>query len=277
MSGRAVIAYIPALHQGYIRFFEQNPGNLYVLGSDLIGEMPRLDRDVRALAPEQAAVAIASLGLMGDVSVLGKHNLDSLLADIGEIVMPDEDVSRAFANDYLEGRPVTFISIFLRWDRLISTKELEVSPDRVISTSEADRALMQAAAEEAALSADWWRQVGAIAVRDGVRIIAGHNTVLPSEHALGAFGDPRSNFDAGEFFDLSKAIHGESRLIAEAARRGVSLEGADLYVTTFPCPVCAKSVAYAGFRRVYYRDGYSLLDAEDILRDRGVEIVLVKA
>jgi len=56
----------------------------------------------------------------------------------------------------------------------------------------------------------------------------------------------------------------------------MALEDAYLYVTTFPCPVCAKSIAEAGIQKLYYSQGYSLLDAEDVLRAYGVKIVLVK-
>ena len=63
------------------------------------------------------------------------------------------------------------------------------------------------------------------------------------------FGDPRSNFDAGKNIELSKFIHAEASLIAQAAKQGAKLEGASIYVTTFPCPVCARLVATAGLRK----------------------------
>ncbi len=84
------------------------------------------------------------------------------------------------------------------------------------------------------------------------------------------------DFDAGEHIELSKCIHAEAKLIAQAARDGMSLNDATLYVTTYPCPPCAKLVATAGIKKVYYRDGYSLLDAEDIFNAYAIEITLVK-
>jgi dCMP deaminase len=99
---------------------------------------------------------------------------------------------------------------------------------------------------------------------------------MPSkDYTFGPFGDPRSNFDAGEHFELSKAIHAEAALIAQAARRGAPLDGASVYVTTFPCPVCAKSIAAAGITKVYYTKGYSLFDAEDVLGAAHIEIIQV--
>ncbi len=75
--------------------------------------------------------------------------------------------------------------------------------------------------------------------------------------------------------DLSTAIHAEAAIVAAAARDGVSLRGADLYVTTFPCPACARLIAEAGLRRCYFAGPYSVLDGEDVLRAAGVELYWV--
>ena len=75
--------------------------------------------------------------------------------------------------------------------------------------------------------------------------------------------------------DLSTALHAEAAIIAAAARRGVSLAGADLYVTTFPCPACARLIAEAGLRRCFFAGPYSVLDGEGVLRAAGVEVIWV--
>ena len=48
-----------------------------------------------------------------------------------------------------------------------------------------------------------------------------------------------------------------------------------MYVTDFPCPPCAKLIAGAGVAKLYYRDGYAVLDGQDVLDVAGVEIVQV--
>ena len=48
-----------------------------------------------------------------------------------------------------------------------------------------------------------------------------------------------------------------------------------MYVTVFPCPPCAKIVAFSGIRKLYYAGGYSVLGQENILKSRGVEIIYV--
>jgi dCMP deaminase len=63
--------------------------------------------------------------------------------------------------------------------------------------------------------------------------------------------------------------------VAAAARDGVSLRGADLYVTTFPCPACARLIAEAGVGRCFFAGPYSVLDGEDVLRAAGVKLFWV--
>ena len=272
----AVVAYIPALHRGYFDFFRKYPGKLYILGSEFVKEVPRMERDIRSLAPEEIKMLLDHADFFSEIAVLDRTLLKDLAGSDASIVMPDEDVSWQFAETYLPGKPVEFVPTFLRWDRQISTKEFEVSPDRIISTGEFDKEVMAEALAEAGKSPDWWRQIGAILVRDKKAVLIAHNEVMPSEYTLNAFGDPRSNFDAGEAPNIYKTIHAEQKIIALAAKRGISTEGASLYSTTFPCPPCAKSIAVAGIREVYYLKGYSLLDAEDILRAFGVKIIMVK-
>ena len=60
--------------------------------------------------------------------------------------------------------------------------------------------------------------------------------------------------------------------IAKAAQMGVSLEGSTIYVTTFPCPVCAKLIVYSGIERVVFSEGYAILDAQDILNSYSITI-----
>ncbi|TSC59741.1 MAG: dCMP deaminase [Parcubacteria group bacterium LiPW_15] len=276
MSEYSVVSYIPAIHRGYLDFFKKYPGTLYVLGPDFVLETPRMERDIRALTPLEIKDAVGGLNIFSKIIILDRATLPGLLADPNPIIAPDEDVNRQFFETYLPDKKITLVPVFLRWDKQISTKEFEVPPDRIISESDFDTEMIGSAFKEATKSPDWWRQIGGVIVKDGKPILFGHNRPLPSEYTLNAFGDPRSNFDAGINIELSKFIHAEAGLIAEAAKKGIALEGSSIYTSTFPCPACAKSIAAAGIKKVYYSKGYSLLDAEDILKSVGAEIILVK-
>ena len=273
---KIIVAYVPALHQGYLDFFKKHGGDLYILDLSLVREVPRLERDIRAVSAEQIAKAITALSILPRVAVLTKENLNQLPAG-AEVVMPDEDVSRHFVETYLPGRAVQFDKVFLRWEGHSAKKEnIPINPNRIISELEFDQEMMGQAYVEAGKSIDWWRQVGAVLVKDGQVLFTAYNRAMPSDQVHNIFGDPRSNFDYGVAFELSKFMHAETSIIAEAAKRGTALDGASIYVTTFPCPACAKSIVVAGIKKVYYKEGYSLLDAEDILQSVGAEIIQVK-
>jgi cytidine deaminase len=51
--------------------------------------------------------------------------------------------------------------------------------------------------------------------------------------------------DIGEF---SRPVHAEMAALIDSARRGVSVDGHVMYVTTFPCHNCAKHIIAAGLR-----------------------------
>ncbi|RJQ13848.1 hypothetical protein C4553_02280 [Candidatus Parcubacteria bacterium] len=282
---KVIIAYIPALHAGYLKLFEnhRDAQALYILGPELIQGFDWLRKDIRALDPQLVAQAISSWGLFSNVSVVDK----AALAKVGSqselfssepicIVMPDEDVCRELAQNHLQGHKIEFDSIFLRWDKQRVLAREEIVFDDSILADEFIRDVFGIALSEAKKSPDWWRQVGGVLVKDGEVIFAGFNRHTPSANAVLAFGDPRANFKKGLHFELSSALHVEAAMVARAAKEGISLEGADLFVTTFPCPPCARVVAYSGIKRVYYLEGYSIFDAAQLLKECGVKIVHVQ-
>lgn len=100
--------------------------------------------------------------------------------------------------------------------------------------SDADRRWMQLALEQAELAmAAGEVPVGAVVVRDGRLIAAGHN------QPIGAH-DP--------------SAHAEMRALRAAAQAegNYRLTGADLYVTLEPCAMCAGAILHARIRRVVF-------------------------
>jgi dCMP deaminase len=267
---------VPVIHQGYLELFRRYAGKeLYILGESFLNGFPKIVRDMRAVSPKEAALMARTLGLFLGVRVLETDHLATLHL-VHEIIMPDEEISRAVAEQYFSDRTVTFEQIFLRWDKSAMAKVSKINPDHEVSWEQFHRDVLSKSYDEARRSSDWWRQVGAVAIRDGNILFSAHNAHMPSEHTPYIVGDPRSSFDAGEHIELSSALHGEIGIIALAAQRGVALEGADLYVTTFPCSGCARAVAVAKFKRLFYCEGYSQIEGEETLRSNNVEIIRVK-
>jgi dCMP deaminase len=53
-----------------------------------------------------------------------------------------------------------------------------------------------------------------------------------------------------------RTIHAEANAIVQAARNGVRIDGADIYVTASPCFGCFKLIANAGLKRIVYGEFY---------------------
>lgn len=275
-AGREVVlAYVPVLHEGYRRFLERHARGrrAFVIGPELYEDHRPLAKDVRALDAADAAKALAALEIAGSVAVLDALGAGRLAEEPGlSLIAPAEDVSYAVVERWFPRAEVRYDTAFLRWDKTKTVQLLDPTPARVVAP---DQALADLAEAAALRSLDWWRQVGAaIRFADGSVEVA-TNEHHPHPHSIYAAGDPRANFTKGVALELSTATHAEAALIARAARAGRSTEGATVYVTDFPCPPCAKLIANAGVTRLYYRDGYAVLDGRDVLEVSGVEIVQV--
>ena len=92
--------------------------------------------------------------------------------------------------------------------------------------------------------------------------------VRPLPEALDC--DPESLRDGHE----QATVHAEQNAVADAARRGSSVEGCVAYVTHFPCINCAKILAAAGIAEIKYRADY-LNDplVAPLLTDAGVKVL----
>lgn len=275
---KKIVAYVPVLHEGYLRLFKKHgEGNeLYIFGPEIIAEFPWLSKEIRQVDPTIMQKAIDSLGIFDQVSILDIAQAQSLNSSQEDIVLPDEDISRELALRYFPDAAVISDPIFLRWDKHNSIVERPITSDRKTTREEFHRTIMSVVKAEAGKSSDIWRHVGAAIIKDGETILLGHNHHLPSPHTPYINGDPRNNFHKGDHIEISSGFHAEASLVAEAARRGISLEGADMYVSTFPCPPCAKIVAASGIKRLFYASGYGVLDGEDILKSTGVELIFVE-
>lgn len=275
---RTLVAYVPVLHEGYRRFFTkyEGPKELYLFGPEITTQYKPLKKEIRELEPALMQKALESLGIFDRVVALDEAGARALNSSTNEIVLPDEDVSRDVAQKYFPDAKVVFDSIFLRWDKKNSKEEKSVVPDEQITRDEFHRQVMAQAEKESEKSSDIWRHVGAAIVKNGEVVLVAYNRHLPSPHSPYVNGDPRGNWSQGIEMELATGFHAEASIVAEAARRGIGLEGADLYVTVFPCPPCSKIVAYSGIKNLYVGGGNSILDAEDVIKSRGIKIIFVE-
>lgn len=276
---RVVVVYVPVIHQGYINFIqsmEDKIEEVLLLGSEIIGIFDHLARkDLRAINPSLALLALKECGFSIPISLCTESTLISIANNkMVQVIMPDEHECRQVAKMFAL-TDVEYEKVFLRWHQGNILAQNQVTPEEKISIDDFNQRMMSAARTQAEQSLDWWRQVGAVLIQRGRVVLGAHNQHVPDERLPYVMGDPRSCSKKGLNIELSTAVHAEAGLIAEAAKRGIRTEGSLLYVTTFPCPPCSKLIAYSGVKTLYFQEGYSMLDGEEILRHQGVEIIQV--
>lgn len=271
-----VVLYMPVIHQGYLQFLnEYRSAEIVVLGENISHQFKPLRKDIRALSPDQIVVVLQAWKIGQSVTVADESVLKKFDTNSTNIVMPDEQPMRDVAAAYFPQAQVAFAPVFLRWDASKSVEQDSLEAHQVTSNKEQDKKYMALAHQQAAKSVDQWRQVGAVLVKDGQVLYQKYNHHLPDDYQPQYQGDLRGNFSKGEHIDLTTAQHAEASVVAQAAKEGISIAGCDLYLTTFPCPVCAKLVAETGVKRVLFAGGYSMVDGKRVLEDAGIELIRV--
>ncbi len=86
----------------------------------------------------------------------------------------------------------------------------------------------------------------------------------------------RLGIPSGERHEICRGLHAEQNAIIQAALHGVSIEGARIYTTTFPCVICSKMLINAGITEIIYREGYPDELSASLLREAGVRIRQLK-
>lgn len=89
--------------------------------------------------------------------------------------------------------------------------------------------------------------VGSTIVKNNRLISMGYNGFIPGAPHISRVEDNHEQ----------SIIHSEINAITDCAKRGVSLEGAKIYVTHYPCPNCFRSIAACGIKEIYYHNDYN--------------------
>ncbi len=130
-----------------------------------------------------------------------------------------------------------------------------------------DRYFMNIAREVATRSTCDRKHVGAVIVRDKTILSTGYNGSIR--------GLPHCD-EAGHLMEdghCVRTIHAEVNAIVQAARHGVRIEGAGIYVTASPCWSCFKLLANAGIERIVYGEFYRDERIFEVARSLGIDLV----
>lgn len=135
--------------------------------------------------------------------------------------------------------------------------------------------------EMASLVATWSscfkenRQVGAVIVRDKRILTTGYNGASSGIMSCKEKGEclrVKLNIKSGTCQEICYAVHAEQNAIIQAAKLGVSVQGATIYVTHQPCSICAKMIINSGIKRIVYKEGYPDEFSMQLFNEANIEI-----
>jgi len=116
-------------------------------------------------------------------------------------------------------------------------------------------------------------------VRDKRILTTGYNGAPSGVKSCAEKGEclrKKLNIPSGTRHELCYAVHAEQNAIAQAAKLGVSVQGATLYCTHQPCVICAKMIINSGISKVLYKYGYPDDFSLQLFDEAGVEVVNYK-
>jgi len=117
------------------------------------------------------------------------------------------------------------------------------------------------------------RKSGAVIVKNKRIMTTGYNGAPAGVKTCVERGEclrRKMNVPSGQRQELCYAVHAEQNAIIQAAKLGVSIDGATLYCTHQPCVMCAKMIVNSGIVRVVYQEGYPDEFSLEILKEGGV-------
>ncbi len=111
------------------------------------------------------------------------------------------------------------------------------------------------------------KHVGAVIVRDKSILATGYNG---SVRGLGHCDDEGHLMEDGH---CVRTVHAEANAIVQAARNGMRIEGAGIYVTASPCWGCFRLIANAGIERIVFGEFYRDPKIYEVSQTLGIELV----
>ena len=124
-----------------------------------------------------------------------------------------------------------------------------------------DQSFINIAHEIAKASKCVSKQVGAVIVKDGRILSTGYNGTPAgfkncNEHWNGEY--TKDHHEWSKTYE----IHAEMNAIIWAARKGISIEGATIFVTLEPCSDCSKNLIASGIVKIVFDKAYEHTNSE---------------
>ncbi len=270
-----IIGTFSIIHRGYLNIFDKyQDAEIFILSDELAQKLYKLEIDLRKMPIDKAKRIIESLNR--SVNVLDENNLEQIKSDREQIVLILDNITEELIKKYLSDYQNLILENGFYYHPQENVKVQENDGLNLIKNyDEKDIQFMKQAIVLASESGCFWRQVASLIVKDNKIIYRDYNEMLPNNDECYKIGCIRDNFQPGTQTEFCSAMHSEASAIAQAARDGVSLQGASIYVTTFPCPACAKLIAVSGLKKCFYHQGWANFDGERVMQAAGVEIIKI--
>ena len=116
------------------------------------------------------------------------------------------------------------------------------------------------------------RSVGAVIVKEKRILTTGYHGAPRGIKHCEETGCVRleNHIESGTRHELCRGVHAEQNAVIQAAYFGVSVKDASIYITNFPCVLCAKILINAGIKEVIYLDDYVDTLSREILEESNV-------
>ena len=111
------------------------------------------------------------------------------------------------------------------------------------------------------------KHVGAVIARDRTILSTGYNGSIRGMPHCDEVGHMMENDHC------VATIHAEANAVLQAAKNGVMIDKAEVYITASPCWNCFKMVANAGIKKIYYGEFYSDERIFDVAKRLGIELI----
>ncbi len=123
------------------------------------------------------------------------------------------------------------------------------------------------------------RAVGAVIVKDNRILATGYNGVPAGMHHCAEVGCLRDQLGvpSGQRQEICRGLHAEQNAIIQAAKYGIDISGAKIYITTQPCITCAKMLINAGITEIIYANPYPDELSLGMLDEAGIEYRVFEA
>ncbi len=117
------------------------------------------------------------------------------------------------------------------------------------------------------------RSIGAVIVMDKRILTTGYNGApagITSCKDKGFCMRDEHSIPSGTRQEFCYAVHAEQNAITQAAKLGVSVQGATLYCTHQPCTICTRMIINSGIKRVVFNHPYPDEFSMKLLQESGV-------